>query len=232
MSSAFNLYFVYISLFTKNSLSAADILCTVNLQVVSTYAAFTNHAFVLREAVSVARLLVDGASWDDVHSSIIHDDLFSLRSTSSRKTMAGAMKARLQHAPACLLEHLSDGDLELQTYTNLFLILLQHALLRAFIEDVILEHLNRLVYTVSDSDIHAWFDRKHQLEPSLETWTDATLNKARVNLVAICLEGRLLAKTAASHYNIQHTWLPAALKRDVQALGFGHYLVLMLDSSL
>jgi hypothetical protein len=169
----------------------SEILVIVSLHVVKTYAAFTNHAFVLRETVAVARLLTDGASWDEVRSSIVHDNLFSLRSEASRKTMFGAMKARLQHAPDGLLEHLSSGDLELQTATNLFLILLQHALLREFIQEVILERLDRLVHDVADSDIHGWFERKHQLEPSLENWTDATLNKARVNIVAICLEGRL-----------------------------------------
>ncbi len=209
----------------------SEILGIVSLHVVKTYAAFTNHAFVLRETVAVARLLTEGASWDEVRSSIVHDNLFSLRSEASRKTMFGAMKARLQHAPDCLLEHLSSGDLELQTATNLFLILLQHALLREFIADVILEHQRRLLHTVAESDIVAWCDRKHQLEPSLEHWTDATVNKARVNMVAMCVDGNLLVKhpTEAS-YDIRQNFLPAAFKRDVQALGFAHYLPLLLDA--
>ena len=214
----------------------------VSFQVVTSYAAFTNHAFVLRETIQVATLLREGASWDDVRSSILHDNLLSLRALSSRKTMVGALKKRLQHAPECLLEHLSSGDLELQTYSNLFLILVQHALLRDFIEDVILEHRNRLVYSFSHNAIRAWFERKHQLEPSLETWTPATVNQARLNLIAICLEGHLLSKTPEtahssinshnSNYAIQKNFIPAVLKRDLQALGFAAYLTLMLDANL
>jgi len=42
----------------------------VSLSVTRTYAAFTNHAFVLRETVAVARLLIDGASWSEGGGSV------------------------------------------------------------------------------------------------------------------------------------------------------------------
>lgn len=214
-------------------------MVVVSFQIVDSYAAFTNHAFVLRETVQVAGLLREGASWSGVYSSIVEDNLFSLRSSESRKTLARVMRSRLEHVPSSLLEHLSDGDLDLQIYTNLFLILAQHALLRDFVEEVLLEHTDRLVYTLRKSDIRAWFDRKHQLEPDLESWSEATINKARVNLVNICLEGRLLAAvndTASDKspqgYNIQQNFIPDQLKRDLKAAGFAHYLTLMLDVSL
>ena len=199
-------------------------------EIVKTYAAFTNHAFLLDETVAVAALLKEDFAPDEVKRLILEQDLFSLRANASRRTLASAILTRLKGVPEVFLDNLS-GDRTLQMYTTFYLILLRHRLLREFIEEVLLEHVQRLVRNVTETEITAFFERKRQLEPVVAKWSEATLNKSRVNLIKILVEATVLAKTSGG-FDIVPNLIPEKLKHDLRTVGHKSFIILMLGADL
>jgi Putative inner membrane protein (DUF1819) len=63
------------------------------------YAARTNNAFVLTETVTVAELMHQGASENDIRYSVLVQDLFQLRSQASRKRVIATIFKRLTQVP-------------------------------------------------------------------------------------------------------------------------------------
>lgn len=194
------------------------------------YLAFTNNAFLKNETVYVAELLEEGYEAAEIREKIIEDNPFSLRSEASRKTMSTAILSRFEHAPDFVIDNLASGESSLQNFTTFYLIMLKHRLLREFLAEVLLEHRNRLVYTVTDAEINSFFEHKHILEADIESWSEATLSKSRTNIIIICISVGLLVNSK-EHYDILSNFVPTKLRNDLLDSGQESFLKLMLDGS-
>lgn len=193
-----------------------------------TYAAFTNQGFLLREVSCTAELLQSNATETDVRREVVENDLYQLASKASRKTSVNAVLRRLEAVPPSLLEFLAHGSLDLRRLTNLYLILLQHRLLREFVAEVVLEALSRFAYQVPNTEVSAFMTHKRNQVPEIDNWSEATLGKARSNLVNICVSAGLLHREAGG-WSIQPQSVPASLRQELTDAERQKFLRLLLD---
>lgn len=192
------------------------------------YAAFTNQGFLLREVGVVAERLLHGVTEKEIQQAILEHNLFQLSSGKSRQTILKAVFKRLENVPTSLLEPLAEGSLDLRQLTNLYLILLQHRLLREFIAEVVLEAFSRFSYLVPPTEVNAFMTHKRNQVPEIDGWSEATLGKARSNLVNICVSAGLLQKEGDG-WSIQTQSVPLVLQQELIDAGRQKFLRLLLD---
>lgn len=192
------------------------------------YAAFTNQGFLQREVGVVAERLLDGATEKEIQREILEHDLFQLPSSKSRQTIVRAVLKRLDNVPTSLLEHLAYGSLDLRRLTNLYLLLLQHRLLREFVAEVILEAFSRFNYLVPLTEINAFITCKRSQVLEIDGWSEATLGKSRSNLVNICVSAGLLRKEGDG-WSIQPQSVPPSLRQELIEAERQKLLHLLLD---
>ncbi len=195
------------------------------------YTARTNQGFLLHEASLIAERLLAGATKEALRREVMENDLFQLAATPSRKTALQAVQTRLERASPELLTFLSEGSLDLRRLTNLYLILLQHRLLREFIAEVVLEALESFSYALLPSDVSAFMVRKRSQVPVIESWSETTLSKSRTNLVNICVSAGLLQR-GKGKLSILPQQLPPALREVLVSHQREGFLRLLLDSEV
>lgn len=193
----------------------------------SEYAAFTNQGLQTHEVSQVAELLLAGASKEQLRHAIVEENRFQLRSEASRKTYFKTVTSRLEQAGDSLLRLLLDADFSTRRLTNLYLLLLQHRLLREFIAELVLDELAALRKHLDRSRLAQYMSEKRH-NPVIADWSDATLQKSTSNLLRICKEAGLL-DDQESQLHICLQFVPAALRRELQAANRQAYLKLLLD---
>ncbi len=160
---------------------------------------------------------------------VLTDNLLQLRAEASRKTTYRAVMARLEGVPEALLELLVSGSVDSRRLANLYLVLLKHRLLREFLGEVVLGQQQRLLSHISDIDVRVFFSRKQDQVSEIADWSEATLVKSKHNILTLLTNAGLLAKTDASGWDIQGSFVPISLQEVITAQGHGALLPLMLD---
>jgi hypothetical protein len=192
------------------------------------YAAFTNQGFLLREVSLTADLLRQGRARSEVRREVVEHNLYQIASMASRKTTVNAVLGRLEAVPTSLLEHLAEGSLDLRRLTNLYLVLLQHRLLREFIAEVVLEAFSRFSYLVSQAEVNAFMTHKRHQIPEIDSWSELTRQKSRSNIVNLCVSAELLHKEEEG-WSIQPQSVPPALQQELLDAERQLFLRLLLD---
>ncbi|MEL7357899.1 MAG: DUF1819 family protein [Cyanobacteria bacterium J06560_6] len=196
------------------------------------YKAQTKHVFPLAETVAVAKLLVEGDSRADIRRKVLEEDLFELRSQSSREGALRTILRRLDNLPQAYLELLANGNSDTRRFTLLFLVLREHRLLRELIAEVVVEKLKGLNLLVTSTDLKTFFDAKREQEITLAQWSDSTFQKAASNALLVLVRAGLLQPQPAGgkrgNYEIRAVPLPAALRQQLVLDGYEPYLALML----
>jgi hypothetical protein len=192
------------------------------------YAAFTNQGFMLREVSLTADLLRHGSARAEIRREAVEHDLYQIASMASRKTTVNAVLSRLEAVPPSLLEHLAEGSLDLRRLTNLYLVLLQHRLLREFIAEVVLEAFSRFSYLVSQAEVNAFMTHKQHQIPEIDSWSELTRQKSRSTLVNLCVSAGLLHREGEG-LSIQPQSVPPALRQELLDAERQLFLRLLLD---
>ncbi|MBW4444683.1 MAG: DUF1819 family protein [Plectolyngbya sp. WJT66-NPBG17] len=131
------------------------------------YAARTNHAFMLSEIVMIAQLICQGESEATIRQKVLVEDIFQMRSHSSRERTLQNVLKRLHNAPPIYLELLANGNLDVRRLTNLFLILRENRLLCELIDEVLLEKLQHFDVSVRAADLRSFFETKREQIPNI-----------------------------------------------------------------
>lgn len=196
------------------------------------YAAFTNQGFLLRETVAAASMIQSGATIEDVQRAVRDEDLFQLRTNASRKTIGAAVVARLEDVGPTLLMLLVDGSPVVRRLTNIYLILLQHRLLRELIGSVLVEARRRLAATISGAEVNAFLEQKRTEESTVGVWSSETLQKSRSNMLSVCVAAGLLEGLERKSFTLRAQWVPKQLRDELAAVHRSSFLPLLLDSEV
>jgi hypothetical protein len=194
------------------------------------YAAFTNQGFLLREVIIAAGRRTAGEGANDLLRAIRADDLFQLRAIQSRETIGAAVVNRLAGVDGSLLTLLAEGSADVQRCANFYLILLQHRLLRELIAEVLIDARKRLATSVTSADVSAFFTQKRTTEPAVAGWSEATLQKARSNMLRICVAAGVLGALKHGAFALHPQWVPTPLRDELTNAGREAFLPLLLDA--
>jgi hypothetical protein len=194
------------------------------------YAARTNHAFVLTETVTVAELMHQGATADDIRRQVLVEDLFQLRSQASRERALQTKLKRLHQVPETYVHLIATGNIDIRRYTILFLILREHRLLRELVAEMLLDKIKAFDYVVTAADLRTFFEGKREQSATVAAWSDSTYKKVISSTVQVLVNAGLLQPTSQrGNYEIRSIPVPSVLRQQLLNDGFGHYLALMLD---
>lgn len=194
------------------------------------YSAHTSHAFVLTETVTIASLMYQGATQEDIRQRVLVEDLFQLRSQVSRERALQIVLKRLRQVPA-YVQLIATGNPDTRQLTILFLILREHRLLRELTAEVILDKIQGFDYVVTSADLRAFFAGKRDQNSTVAAWSASTYKKVASNAVLVLVNSWLLQPTWSlrGNYQIRAVPVPSALRQQLLADGLGYYLTLMLD---
>ncbi|NJM22699.1 MAG: DUF1819 family protein [Richelia sp. SM1_7_0] len=196
----------------------------------TTYAARTNNAFVLTETVTVAELMQQGATEDDIRRQVLVEDLFQLRSQASRERALQTILKRLHQVPESYVKIIATGNIDIRQYTILFLILREHRLLRELIAEILLDKINAFDYVVTAADLRTFFEGKREQSTTVAAWSDSTYKKVASSTVKVLVNAGLLQPSSQrGNYEIRSIPIPSVLREQLLSDGFGDYLALMLD---
>lgn len=194
------------------------------------YAARTNHTFVLTETVTVAELMHQGATADDIRRQVLVEDLFQLRSQASRERALQTILKRLHQVPETYVHLIATGNIDIRRYTILFLILREHRLLRELVAEILLDKIKAFDYVLTAADLRTFFEGKREQSATVAAWSDSTYKKVMSSTVQVIVNAGLLQPTSQrGNYEIQSIPVPSILRQQLLNDGFGHYLALMLD---
>ncbi|MEH2386635.1 MAG: DUF1819 family protein [Nostoc sp.] len=194
------------------------------------YTARTNNAFVLTETITVAELMYQGATQEDIRQRVLVEDLFQLRSQVSRERALQTVLKRLQQVPEKYIQLIATGNPDTRRFTILFMILRENRLLRELIAEVLLDKIKGFDYVVTTADLRTFFEGKRDQNITVAAWSDSTYKKAASNTLLVLVNAGLLQPTSPrGNYKIRSVPVPSALRQQLLADGLGHYLTLMLD---
>lgn len=159
---------------------------------------------------------------------MLDENVLQLRSAHTRSKVLGIVLKRLAGAPQQLLDFLAEGNYDLRRLTNLYLILLQHRLLREFLAEIVREQLRSFNPKFDQSEVSAFMERKREQSAEIAAWSDTTFAKARSNLIKLCIEAELLSKNSGE-LEIQPQLIPGPLRAQATEAGHHEFLRLMLD---
>lgn len=158
--------------------------------------AITREQFLFRETRIVARLRL-GSEYDDAQITdlVFSDNLFERRSNHDIKSLVRAIFRRLDDLESeDLVDLIAHGSLEDARQTNLYAMMRTYRLVWEFMVGVVGER-----YRTGDLHLEQWEIRKfledlRDREPSVEGWSDSTLNKIRQVLSNCLIQAGILEK--------------------------------------
>ena len=210
--------------------SCLPLLSLVSPMTETAYTARTNHAFVLTETVTVAELMHQGATKEDIRQRVLVEDLFQLRSQVSRVRALQTVLKRLHQVPEAYIKLIATGNPDTRRLTILFLILREHRLLRELITEVLLDKIKGFDYVVTPGDLRTFFEGKRDQNATVAAWSDSTYKKVASNTVLVVVNAGLLQPTSPrGNYQIRAVPVPSPLRQQLLTDGLSHYLTLMLD---
>ena len=196
----------------------------------TTYAARTSYAFVLTETATVAQLIHQGATQEEIWQQVLMEDLFGLRSQVSRARALQTILKRLGGATEAYVELIATGNPDIRRLTILFLILQENRLLREFIAEVLLDKIKGFDRVVTGADLRTFFETKRDSCSAVAAWSESTYKKVASNTLLVLVNAGLLQPTSPKgNYQIRAVPIPSALRQQLLADGLSHYLTLMLD---
>lgn len=193
------------------------------------YAAYTNQGFLGRETAVTAELLAGGATPSEVRQRAKEQNLFQLTSESSRKSTVNAVLARLDNATPNLLRLVTSIEPDTRRLATLYVILLQHRLLREFVADVLVPKANLSDERVTQTDISVFMQRVASQQPDVDAWSATTRQKSASNMMRVLTDAGVLDRQTRDHHTVHPTWVPADLRHELEAAGRHEFLKLLLD---
>ena len=200
----------------------------------STYVTYTRCLFAFAETVAIAQLLQKGETLEVISDRVLKEDLFQIRSLTSRKSSLRVILKRLNLVSDEYIKFIATENIDLQRFTIFWAILREHRLLREFIREILIEKLYCLDRTVSDHDIKEFFTSKSEQHQQIRSWSKSTYQKTSSHIVSTLVRVGLLypmqyRKQYGKRYEISPTPIPQALRTQLIADGWENYLILMMD---
>lgn len=193
------------------------------------YAAYTNQGFLGRETAATAEMLAGGATPSEVRRRVMEQNLFQLTSESSRKSTVNAVLARLDNATPSLLRLVTSTEPDTRRLTTLYVILLQHRLLREFVADVLVPIANLPDESVTQTNVSVFMQRVASQQPDVDAWSATTKQKSASNMLRVLTDAGVLLRQKPDQHTVLAQWVPADLRRELEEAGRNEFLKLLLD---
>jgi len=166
---------------------------------------YANRAMYRPESVAIASLLLEFGGWNAVKERVLSTNLLQSRTISNGERLYRELTSRLKTLSERELSLLVHGTAQDQGYILWIAICRRYELIASFADEVLRERHHGLKTDVRHEDFDAFYNRRADWQPKLDTIQPSTRAKLRQILFKILREAQLID----SNYKI----LPALLSQ-------------------
>ena len=162
----------------------------------------TREQFLFYEIRILARLLLEGLSCEDAVKRITDENLFQFPTERMIGSISNACYKRIQALNSNeLVELLANGSLEVAKQVNLYAMMKYNRLVWDFMITVIGEKYRTQDFTLTKTDISAFFFALREQNEDVATWSENTIEKIKQVLVKSLVECEYLDSTKSETLN-------------------------------
>ncbi len=147
----------------------------------------TREQFLFYEIRTVASLMQQHLSRDEILNKIKQENLFQFPTERMVSSIAGACFRRIDALQSqSLISLLADAPAEVAKQVNLYAMMKQNLIVWDFMTTVIGEKYRTQEFDFSKKDLNVFFFRLQEQSDSVASWSDSTINKIK-QVLARCL---------------------------------------------
>ena len=151
--------------------------------------ALTREQFLYYENRIVAKLILQGKSYNEILKEAIEENLFQYPSTVSYKLITAACYKRLMFAEDLrIVELVANANSITSKFALLYCMMCQNLLVKDFMVDVIGEKFRSGVYDFDKTDVNHFFVQLSSRVETVGMWSDNTINKIKSVLIKCLAE--------------------------------------------
>lgn len=162
----------------------------------------TREQFLFYETRTVARLMTEGLSDEEIIEKVITENLFQNPTEKMLKNLAKVCCKRL-HAMEdnTLVEAIANQSYDVAKQICLYAMMKQYRLMWEFMITVVGEKYRMLDMSFGNIDINTFFMRLQEQDETVASWTDSTIKKLKQVLKKVLVENEYLDGPRADHLN-------------------------------
>ena len=153
---------------------------------------FTTGGLFKRESVALADLFFNFGNWDTVRNKVLAENLLQTRTLTSSQRVCREVISRLKTLNPSELDLLVRGTSQEQCYLLWIAVCRCYKFIADFAVEILRERYLGLKIDLHYEDFDAFFNKKSEWHPELDTIQPATRNKLRQVLFKILREAELL----------------------------------------
>ena len=162
----------------------------------------TREQFLYYENRIVAKLILQGKSYDEILKETTEENLFQYPSTVSYKLITRACYKRLMFTGDLrIVELVANANSSTSKLALLYSMMCQNLLVKDFMIDVIGEKFRSRVYEFDKTDVNHFFVQLSSRVETVGMWSDNTINKIKSVLIKCLAETGYLTTIKSTKLN-------------------------------
>lgn len=162
----------------------------------------TREQFLFYEIRSVAALLIQGLSRDEILKQIKEENLFQFPTERMISSIANTCFKRIEALDSeTLVYHLASAPAEVAKQINLYAMMKYNGIVWDFMTTVIGEKYRTQEFEFSRKDLNIFFFRLREQHDSVASWSDGTITKIKQVLAKSLVECGYLDTTRSTQLN-------------------------------
>lgn len=154
--------------------------------------------FMFREIRTVANLLLEGLSPQEIKDKILNDNILQIKTINGRNKAITHTFRRIDVLPTALHELLATGTIEDSKLINLLAIIKVDRLFREFVNDVLKDkYMNNYLY-LERKDLNLFFTQKIEQNEKIAGWSIQSINKLKQQYTKFLIEAGILRDTKSN----------------------------------
>ena len=162
----------------------------------------TREQFLFYEIRTVATLLQQGLSRDEILEKIKQENLFQFPTERMISSIANTCFKRIDALESeTLVYHLANAPADVAKQINLYAMMKYNRIVWDFMTTVIAEKFRTQEFDFSKKDLNVFFFRLQEQNDSVASWSDSTINKIKQVLTRTLVECEYLDSIRATQLN-------------------------------
>lgn len=163
----------------------------------------TREQFLFYEIRTVASLMTQGLSREEIMNKIKEENLFQFPTERMISSIANTCFKRIEALDSDeLVYHLANAPAEVAKQINLYAMMKYNRIVWDFMTTVIAEKYRTQEFEFSKKDLNVFFFRLQEQNDSVASWSDSTINKIKQVLTRTLVECEYLDSIRATHLNL------------------------------
>lgn len=188
-------------------------------------AAITSQLFWVQETRTVARLIKEGASDEEILRQSVEENIFGAPSLDRQKKIPSTACRRLHSLPEELVNLMATGDIDVARLINLLAIMKTNDLFGDFMTEVFKQIKILGIKQISSNDVKKYLDEKRQAYEDVQNISEASYKKIQSTFIKLLVEAGLVESSKTGI--IVQPYIDYQLKELLETQGYRDYLFII-----